>query len=145
MKNIKMGPKLITSYMLIAFMTLGTCIFLLGELSEVNDGTTELYEEAVLSIINLLNSERIIQELRIENRNALQAETPEERSVIQRRKDSLVTEMRNVYAKEEKITLTDEAKDIAANVKRYLDEYSERFDVYIDDLNHGAERVIPRN
>jgi len=144
MKNIKMGPKLITSYMLIAFMTLGTCIFLLGELSEVNDGTTELYEEAVLSIINLLNSERIIQELRIENRNALQAETPEERSVIQRRKDSLVTEMRNVYAKEEKITLTDEAKDIAANVKRYLDEYSERFDVYIDDLNHGAERVIPQ-
>ncbi|MCL2282543.1 MAG: MCP four helix bundle domain-containing protein, partial [Fibromonadales bacterium] len=88
MKNVKMGPKLIASYLLITFMAVCICIYLLFELSKVNEGTTELYEKAVVPLINLMNSERIVQEFRIEAREALSA-TPEERRSILRKKDSL--------------------------------------------------------
>ncbi|MCL2282542.1 MAG: methyl-accepting chemotaxis protein [Fibromonadales bacterium] len=142
MKNVKMGPKLITSYLVITIMTVCTCVYLLLELSDVNNGTTELYEKAVLPLINLMNTERMRQETYIEVRNALQA-TPEERRNISRRMDSLKNEMLKIYDTEEKRTESKEALEAIAGFRRALAEYSAVFDAYIKDLNNGAALVIP--
>ena len=142
MKNVKMGPKLIASYLLITFMAVCICIYLLFELSKVNEGTTELYEKAVVPLINLMNSERIVQEFRIEAREALSA-TPEERRSILRKKDSLKNEMLKIYEVEEKRTMTEDGKALIASVKSLLNEYSIRYDKFLADLDNGAKHEIP--
>jgi len=145
MKNIKMGPKLIASYLLITIMAVATCIFLLRELSYINDGTTDLYENAVLPIINLLNTERIGQELRIEMRNALRARSTEEFSKIIANKDSLLRAMHAVYNTEEKRLINVDAKVVIDNVRKAIDEFSPMFNQYIKDIagTKYEEREIP--
>jgi len=145
MKNIKMGPKLIASYLLITIMAVATSVFLLIELSEVNEGTTELYEQAVLPIINLLNTERMVQELRIENRNALRAHSKAEFDRIISVKDSLVKAMHAVYDVEERRGVPEDAKAIVGNFRKSLDEFSSMFNQFIRDISAMKEenRAIP--
>jgi len=142
MKNIKMGPKLIASYLMITFMAVCTCIFLLYELSLTNKGTTELFANGVKPLVNLMNAERIVQQTRMELRNVLLAETPEERTKIKKVKDSLVNAMYGVYAEEEK-NATKEAKVYINKVKDALKKYSEGADKFIDDVNAGRAYAIP--
>jgi len=144
MKNIKMGPKLIVSYLAITIMAVATCIFLLRELSEVNDGTTKLYESAVLPIINLANTERMTQELKIEARDALRADNPEEFRSIIAKKDSLVREMHAVYNTEEKRIINEANKVVITNFRKSLDEFSSMFNQFIKDISvlPEAEREI---
>jgi len=143
MKNVKMGPKLILSYLLITLMAACTSIFLLNELSKVNDGTTELYEKAVLPIINLLNSERMVQQMRVEARNVLNAHSPEEMHTILRTKDSLVKELIKIYNAEEKRTRTQEAFDAAENFKKALNDYSAEFDKFVKDQDRNPKDELP--
>ena len=145
MKNIKMGPKLIASYLLITIMAVATCIFLLVELSDVNDGTTALYEKAVVPLINLLNSERMTQEIRIEVRNALRARSHEEFSSIIATKDSLTRGLHTVYDTEAKRTMTDEAQAVIANFKKAVDEFSSMFNQFTKDIasQKPEDREIP--
>jgi len=145
MKNVKMGPKLITSYLLIAVMALATCIFLLEELSKVNDSTTRLYGGAVLPLINLMNTERMSQELSIEMRNALRADTPEDFRRIITVKDSIVREMHAVYSEEEKRIINNANKVVVANFHKALDEFSFMFNQFTKDISvlPESEREIP--
>jgi len=145
MKNIKMGPKLIASYLLITIMAVATCIFLLAELATINDSTTELYEKAVLPIINLLNTERMTQETRIEMRNALRAHSAEDFRKILATKDSIVRAMHGVYDIEEKRIMSEEAKTVIANFRKALNEFSAMFDNFIKEtqVTPEANRVIP--
>ena len=143
MKNIKMGPKLIASYLLITIMAVATCIFLLKELGDINNGTTRLYENAVLPIINLLNTERMTQEIRIEMRNALRAHSKEEFAKITATKDSLVRAMHAVYDTEAKRTMTAEGKGVIDNFKRSLDEFSAMFDKFMKDI--AVQKVEDRS
>jgi len=145
MKNVKMGPKLITSYLLITVMAVATCIFLLKELSKVNDSTTRLYGGAVLPIINLMNTERMSQELSIEMRNALRADIPEDFRKVIAAKDSIVREMHAVYDTEEKRMINSANKVVVANFRKALDEFSLMFNQFIKDISvlPEIEREIP--
>ena len=144
MKDIKIGIKLISSYLLIVVIAVITCTYLLSALSEVNDGTTHLYNNAVLPIINLMNTERMSQEMRVEVQNAMLATTAEARRTVQRNKESLISEMHKVYDVEEKRPMTDEEKAVVANYRKALDAYSTRFDTFIRDLDNEAMQTIPR-
>jgi len=145
MKNVKMGPKLITSYLMITVMAVATCIFLLGELSKVNDSTTKLYGGAVLPIINLINTERMSQQLSIEIRDALLADSQEDFKRIIAVKDSIVREMHKVYDTEEKRMINSANKVVVANFRKALDEFSLMFNKFIKDISvlPEIEREIP--
>ena len=143
MKNIKMGPKLISSYLAITIMSVLTCIYLLDKLSDVNDGTTKLYEGAVVPIINLLNTERMSQELKIEMLNIVRADTRERVQSIVRTKDSIIAEMHKVYDTESSRTLTEQGKVTIANFKKALNEYSVEFTKFSGSMDIKAERNIP--
>jgi len=142
MKNVKMGPKLIASYLLITIMAVCTSIFLLYELSIINKGTTQLFQNAVKPLVNLMDSERIVQQTRMELRNVLLAETPNERIKIKKKKDSLVDAMYKVYDAELK-NADDLGKMLIADVKSSLNEYSMASSLFIDEVNAGKANTIP--
>jgi len=142
MKDIKMGPKLIMSYLMITVIAVCTCAFLLYELSVINKGTTDLFENAVQPMVNLMNSERIVQQTRMELRNVLLAETPNERIKIKKKKDSLVNAMHKVYDTELK-NADEEGKKLIAEVKSSLAEYSTASSLFIDEVNAGKTHTIP--
>jgi methyl-accepting chemotaxis protein len=143
MKNIKMGPKLIVSYLTITFMAVCTCIYLLFQLQQVHDGSIELYEKAVQPLKNMTTTARMAQMMRITVYQAAMADSREERYVAKRTADSLEAEMIKIYNEEEKKLKNRRSMELVANIKRTLSEYRVLYDKFIDELDKGAPPVIP--
>ncbi|MDR3001422.1 MAG: methyl-accepting chemotaxis protein [Fibromonadaceae bacterium] len=143
MKNIKIGSKLIASYLAITFMAVCTCIFLLYELAVINDGTDELYDKAVVSLMNMTQTARMAQMMRITVYQAALAETREERHMHKRESETLRAEMTKIYNEEEKRLMTAEGRAMIANIRRTMDEYGTLYSNFITHLDNGGSNDIP--
>jgi len=147
MKNIKMGPKLISSYLLITFVAVCVCAYLLTQLSKVNDGTNELYDKGILSLKNVGDANQLVQMIRVEVRGAFISSSPEEREVSFRRLDSIETEILRIYSEEEKkLTGLSGGKGKAAveNVRRAMKDYDVLMTKFKEKSRNGTLTSIPK-
>jgi methyl-accepting chemotaxis protein len=65
MKNIKIGVKLITAFVLIALATACLGIFEISKINEISSGDEKLYDRVVIPLIELAEQERDIQMMRV--------------------------------------------------------------------------------
>jgi len=143
MKNVKIGTKLIASYLAITIIAICACVYLLLKLSQVNYGVTELYENAVQPLKNMAATSRMVQILRITAYQAVIAETKEEWHKIAATNDSIYAEIIKIYDIEEPKLLTAEGKALMRDLKREIGEYKKKFSEFISGLDNGAPHVIP--
>ncbi len=145
MKNIKIGTKLIASYLAITIIAICACVYLLLKMSQINDGTTQLYEKAVQPLENMATVAREVQMLRITIYQAILSESKEELRKIARTNDSLRAEVTKIYDIETKRLIKQKNKDIMAGAKKALEDYGNAYPKFITSLENGAERKIPRD
>ena len=138
MKNIKMGPKLIVSYLVIMLMAVFVCMYLLSALSDVNDGTDELYDKGVMSLNNMAYSARVLNFMRITSYRAAMADTSEQRYEAQREMDSLKTEMLKIYEEELARASSERARANITDITNGVNEYARIYYGFIADMNSGA-------
>ena len=137
MKDIKMGYKLMASYLVMAVIAIIICMFLLSKMAEVDRGTTELYEKGVMSLNNMALSARIVNFMRITAYQAMLAPDSEKRREFRQRGDSLKNVIFQIYDEEEAITSEKEALSNIASIKRCASEYSAIYDKFIAALDKG--------
>jgi len=143
MKNIRMGYKLIASYLIIAFMAVGACIYLLSQLSEVNKGNETLYWEGVVPLKNMATAIEITQTLHISAYQVLL--NVRVRHEYLNTVDSIAAELLKIYDEEEKrFADVKNIKAIIANAKKSLSEYTREFGKFIDDIDRGSPLAIPQ-
>jgi len=137
MKDIKMGHKLIASYLIMAIIAVFICVFLLSKMAEVDHGTTELYEKGVMSLNNMALSARVVNFMRITAYQAKLASDSEKRHEFRQRGDSLKNVIFKIYDEEEAITSERGALSNITSIKRCANEYSFIYDKFIVALDRG--------
>ncbi len=142
MKDIKMGHKLIASYLIMAIIAIFICMFLLSKMAEVDDGTTELYEKGVMSLNNMALSARIVNFMRITSYQAMLAPDSKKRHEFRQRGDSLKNVIFQIYDEEDDITSDKGALSNIANIKRCANEYSAIYDKFIATLDKGEDGAV---
>jgi len=87
MKNIKIGPKLITSFMFIVALTVFMGVYLAVSLRHLNESNAETYEKTVVPLGLLVQTADLVQEIRVQSREMRLAETDENRAAALRKID----------------------------------------------------------
>jgi methyl-accepting chemotaxis protein len=137
MDSIKMGPKLIGSYLLIVAMAVFVSIYLLYQLSEEKDSIELLYDGGVMSLNNMALSARVVNFMRITAYQAVLSDSKDKRLKLQKDMDSLKTVIDKIYVEETAKTNHEEDKKNISNVIRCLNEYQKTYYRFIANMNAG--------
>jgi len=123
MKNIKMGPKLITSFLFITALTAFMGIYLTMNIKSLDEATDLLYEKGTVPLEMLVKTEEQAQELRINIRRWQLARTDENRAVIIKSMDESYALMKELISKQRELVLVEAGKKILDNVQSATDKY----------------------
>ena len=134
MKNIKVGIKLIASYIFIALVAVGIGSYLVSSLSEIDDRYTTLNDNATMPLAEITKQVRIIQRLRINLRDMTLAETAAEVDEIDKETNSMAKEIEELLEYQRKHTMI-------PNNLILLDQVSENVKKYNDGVNLYAGSV----
>jgi len=93
MKNIKIGPKLIVSFLFLAVLTAGMGFYLLNTLDHVVGDTDELYEKGIIPLGVYVNITDGMQVMRLQTREWRLAKTPEKRALALRKMQESATKL----------------------------------------------------
>jgi len=126
MKNIKIGPKLIASFLFVAVLTAFMGIYLIQSLETLNEESSFLYEKGAVPLGMLVKIAEQGQELRTDIRRWQLARTNENRAAIVQSIDETHIAMKELINKQKELVIKDTGKkffdDLAAAVDRYVAE-----------------------
>jgi len=126
MKNIKIGPKLITSFLFIAVLTAFMGIYLIGSLETLNEETNFIYEKGAVPLGMLVKIAEQTQELRTDIRRWQLARTNESRAEIVKSMDQTHINIKELINKQKELVIKDTGKkffdDLATAVDKYVVE-----------------------
>jgi len=80
MKNVKIGPKLIASFLFTAALSAFLGIYLINELKTLSSQTATIYERGAVPLGFIIETANDAQELRVQTRAWWMATTPEKRA-----------------------------------------------------------------
>jgi len=124
MKNIKIGPKLITSFLFIALLTAFMGIYLIKSLETLNEETNFIYEKGAVPLGMLVKIAEQTQELRTDIRRWQLARTDENRVAIVKSIDETHILIKGLIYKQKELVIKDTGKkffdDLAATVDKYV-------------------------
>jgi len=132
MKNIKIGAKLIVSFLFLAALTAFMGIYTIQSLREVSDATNVMYDKGAVPLGVFVDMSDDIQEMRVEAQHWRLAKTQEKRDNILKRIDSLNNGVNKNVEEQMQTALTDAGK---AALKKVMD----LTDVYIAELQKFAK------
>ncbi|MDR2732843.1 MAG: methyl-accepting chemotaxis protein [Fibromonadaceae bacterium] len=143
MKNIKLAPRLIISYLGITFIAVLACIYLLFQLSLLAEDVEELNEKGINSLKNMTLTVRDVNQLRIAAYQAAMAHSAEERRKIKQRADSLANEMLKIYDEEEKRIVNESGRLALIEIRKKLNEATAMYYKFVTTLDKGAPAEVP--
>ncbi|GHV11063.1 chemotaxis protein [Fibrobacterales bacterium] len=140
MKNIKVGVKLIASYVLIALAALGVGLFLINALYTADDRDTQLYEKGAYPLGELIDQVRLINGLRAQVRDVVLVQTEQEVQELVNSADKAIVELektinlqKTLAVKPQSLTLLD---DILKNSKKYnegINKLAQEVKTHVED------------
>ncbi len=134
MKNIKVGIKLIASYVFIALVAVGIGSYLVSSLNEIDNKYTALSDNATMPLAEITKQVRVIQRLRMSLREMTLAKTAAEVDRIDNETDDMAKEIEGLLAYQRKHTMD-------PNNLVLLDKVSENVKKYNDGVSLYAESV----
>jgi methyl-accepting chemotaxis protein len=128
MKNIKVGIKLIASYIFIALVAVGIGSYLVSSLSEIDNRYTDLNENATMPLAEITKQVRVIQKLRLSLREMTLAETAAEVDGIDKETNDMTKEIEELIEYQKNHTMIRNnlvlLDQVLENVKKYNDGVS---------------------
>jgi len=131
MKNIKIGPKLITSFLFIAALTAFMGIYLENSLKILGEEISVSYHKGSVPLGMLVETAEQIQELRIDIRRWQLARTDEGRAEIIKAMGESAALIKEYIGKQRELVLVEVGKKILDNVQSATDKYLEEVHNYV--------------
>ena len=126
MKNIKIGFKLIASYLIIAVVAMGVGVYLVSTMHELDDRDTMMYEKAVLPLVDLKNLAGQQQRIRVFVRDVtLSRDAAEVDNVIKQSQDVANAIDASIEVQKKTILVAQNLeylKAISDNINKYQNE-----------------------
>jgi len=123
MKNIKIGPKLITSFLFIALLTAIMGIYLIESLETLNRENNFLYEKGAVPLGMLVKIAEQAQELRTDIRRWQLARTNEDRTAIVKSIDETHIFIKEFINKQKELVIKDSGKKFFDDLSKAVDKY----------------------
>jgi len=129
MKNIKVGPKLIVSFLFIAALTAFLGIYLIDTLNILDEETEFLYEKGAVPLGMLVKTGEQVQELRTDIRRWQLAKTAEGRS-------NLINDMNQTQIKAKELLNKQKVLVIKESGKKFYDDLTAAIDKYMMEVHN---------
>jgi len=129
MKNIKVGAKLIVSFLFIAALTAFLGIYLIDTLEILDEETEFLYEKGAVPLGMLVKTGEQVQELRIDIRRWQLARTAEGRS-------NLINDMNQTQIKAKELINKQKVLVIKESGKKFYDDLTTAIDRYMMEVHN---------
>jgi len=126
MKNIKIGAKLLISFLFIALTMASMWIYSIISLKDLNENTKLIYEEGMVPLEFLMETNKHTQEMRMNLQRWQFAKTNEDRSVFIKAIDESYIILKDIIAKQkDKVAMEDGKKsldDLSIAISSYVAE-----------------------
>jgi methyl-accepting chemotaxis protein len=144
MSNIKIGPKLIVSFLFIAILTAAMGIYLIRTIRSVDDQTDLIYEKGAVPLGMLVRAADQIQETRVQLRNWRLAKTDEQRANALKIGDGAVVEIMDLVVKQRELAITEAGKKYLDDLQAALDKYKVEVYNYVNSTinNHPISEAV---
>jgi methyl-accepting chemotaxis protein len=144
MNNIKIGPKLIVSFLFIAALMAAMGIYLIRAIRSVDDQTDLIYQKGAVPLGMLVRAADQIQETRVQLRNWRLAKTDEARANALKIGDEAVVEIMDLIVKQRELAITEAGKKYLDDLQAALDKYKVEVYSYVNDVvnNHPISEAV---
>jgi len=126
MKNIKIGPKLIASFLFIVAITTFMGIYLAVSLRHLNENNAVVYEKTVVPLGLLVQTADLVQEMRLQSRERRLAKSEEEAEAAMKIIDETHATLKELINQQKERVVMEAGKkpldDLMAIVDKYVDE-----------------------
>ncbi|GHV13369.1 chemotaxis protein [Fibrobacterales bacterium] len=139
MKNIKVGVKLIASYVLIALIALGVGLSLVRGISEVEKKDTLLYEKGALPLAELITQVRLINGLRAQARDIALAETARDVQEIADGTDKDIAELEKKINFQKSLVVNPQSLAVLDNILNHSKEYNKEINKLAEEVKKHPE------
>jgi len=117
MKNIKMGPKLVASFMFIAAMAAFMGTYIIDSLKKLDEHTKLMYEKGMVPLEFLIKTAQQAQEMRMDIQRWQFAKTSESRAARIKSLDSIYAVLKDNISKQ-----SDETRDLQIAIDKFAAE-----------------------
>jgi methyl-accepting chemotaxis protein len=148
MKNIKIGPKLIASFLSLAALMAFMGIFLTNSIKSLDRQTDVLYQQGAIPLGMLVKTAKQAQEMQINIWKWQRAKTDENRAATIRAIDESHTLVRELIGRQRELVLVETGIKILDNLQSAIDKFVEETHNYaikakIDPITGIVEDIYP--
>jgi len=143
MKNIKIGPKLIVSFLFTAVLSAFIGIYLIEGLRKLSDETAVIYEKGAIPLGLLIETANDMQEMRVQIRNWWIAKTPEGRANAMRIIDEKQSSLMKSIEGQKGLVISEISRRALEDAKVKIDKFVEEAHKYTKSVKDFDERGNP--
>jgi len=123
MNNVKMGTKLITSFLIVAALMAFLGIYVINNLKQIDELSDEIYEKAVVPLGFLSETGYLAQEMRLQSREWRLAKTDEGRVTALKAVDSIQAELNELIEKQKNLVINEAGKKPLTELQSVISKY----------------------
>ncbi|MDR1726788.1 MAG: methyl-accepting chemotaxis protein [Acidobacteriota bacterium] len=147
MKNIKIGVKLLGSYILIAVVAVSIGTYMILSMTEMNDRDTMLFEKGADPLGRLIDIVQNVQAMRMD---VYKLVAPENQSTGKRQElvnevEALAATVKKDVAWQLEYVATDEGKKLAEDYSANVDQYAKMVKAFAEEIEQGGPQKIPQD
>jgi len=124
MKNIKIGPKLITSFLLMVALSTFMGIYLAVSLRHINENQIMVYEKTVVPLGFLAETGYLAQEMRLQAREWRLAKTDDGRAAALKTMDELHVELKELIEQQKEHAITEDGKKQLTDLEDIVNKFA---------------------
>jgi methyl-accepting chemotaxis protein len=132
MNNIKIGTKLIVSFLFIVALAAFMGIYLIGNMKTIDEQANLLYEKGSVPLGMLVQATYQMQEMQVRLLYWRIAKTDGQRAVALKAIDDAHAKLRELTAKQKELVLVEEGKKVIDNLDVAADKFNEALHTYVN-------------
>ena len=146
MKDVKIGVKLLISYLVIALIAAAMGLYLRASIGTLSSDMALMHENAAMALTSFVGTSNNLQEVRLNAYRLIAPEnqTPERRREIVRNSENLGAEIRKGLEYQRGRVFTDNGRRILDNCESELQKYINELRSLSEDIDRGGAPEIPQ-
>lgn len=143
MKNIKIGTRIISSFLGVTLLTAIMGVFMINSINRMDERDTMLYEQGTVPLGLLVKTAEQATMLRVYSREIRLATTPQERAVVLQSMKLSQDTLRMVIGQQIELSMQEGGKILLRDLISSVDRYVAEIGHFVTSLNNGGVNEIP--
>jgi methyl-accepting chemotaxis protein len=141
MNNIKIGLKLIASFLIIVALTMALGAYLISSMNTINKHDTELYQKGAVPLGDMVTIAANTQKYRMYGRAIILARNPAEVEKLVRDADKMAESLNDAVEEQLDLALTEAGKKLLLDLKEAINLYQEELETNIKLVQEGRKDI----